>query len=63
MAVTVKNNLPLMSKLTTKFQATIPLEIRKLLGLKSGDRIAFSIHGDDSITLRKATPMDIEFAK
>jgi antitoxin PrlF len=50
------------SKLTTKYQATIPEPVRKVLHLASGDVIAFDIE-DDGIYLRKARPADLLFAK
>ena len=50
------------SKLTKKYQATIPRPVRKILHLSSGDVIAFDI-GDDGIHLRKARPVDLLFAK
>ncbi len=50
------------SKLTKKYQATIPASVRQLLHLDAGDEIAFDIE-DDNVHLRKAQPMDLEFAK
>jgi antitoxin PrlF len=50
-----------VSKLTKKYQATVPQVIRKKLNLNAGDTIAFEID-DDIIKLRKAEPIDIEFA-
>ena len=50
------------SKLTTKSQATIPGKIRKLLGLKPGDSVAFEIEQGQKVVIRKATPVDFEFA-
>lgn len=50
------------SKLTKKYQATIPAPVRKLLHLESGDEIAFDIE-DDVVCLRKARPTDLAFAK
>ncbi len=50
------------SKLTKKYQATIPASVRQLLHLDAGDEIAFDIE-DDDVHLRKAQPMDLEFAK
>ncbi|MDP8234947.1 MAG: AbrB/MazE/SpoVT family DNA-binding domain-containing protein [Candidatus Erginobacter occultus] len=38
--------------LTTKGQVTIPKEVRKSLGLNSGDRVAFVLHGDSEVTLK-----------
>lgn len=51
-----------VAKLTTKFQAIIPAPVRKLLEIKQGDAVAFDIR-DGVVTLRRATPMDIVFAK
>jgi len=50
------------SKLTTKYQATIPEPIRKVLHLGAGDVIAFDIE-DNGIYVRKARPADLMFAK
>lgn len=49
-----------ISKLTKKYQATVPEAVRKMLDLKAGDIIAFEID-KDIIKLRKASPIDIEF--
>lgn len=57
------DNKPVTSKLTTKSQATIPEKIRKVLGLHPGDSVAFEIGHDKKVTIRKATPIDFEFAK
>lgn len=51
------------SKLTSKFQTTIPQEIRKLLNIKSGDRIIFEIKPDNHVEIRKATPLDLMYLK
>ena len=50
-----------ISKLTKKYQATVPKAVRKKLQLNAGDAVAFEIDGD-IIKLRKATPIDIEFS-
>ena len=50
-----------ISKLTKKYQATVPEPVRKKLNLNAGDVIAFDIEGD-IIKLRKARPIDIEFS-
>ncbi|MGB5157076.1 AbrB/MazE/SpoVT family DNA-binding domain-containing protein [Desulfobacterium sp. N47] len=49
------------SKLTKKYQATVPETVRKKLNLNAGDVIAFEID-NDIIKLRKARPIDIEFS-
>ena len=51
------------SKLTTKSQATIPGKIRELLGLRPGDSVAFEVEENKRVVIRKATPIDFEFAK
>ena len=40
---------------TSKGQVTIPKQIRKFLGLDSGDRINFVIEDDGRVTFRPAT--------
>ena len=50
------------SKLTRKYQATVPKVVRKKLKLNAGDVIAFEIE-DEIIKLRKAMPIDIEFSR
>ena len=49
-----------ISKLTSKYQATVPKAVRKKLNLNAGDIIAFEID-NDTIKLRKASPIDIDF--
>ncbi|MGH6870301.1 MAG: AbrB/MazE/SpoVT family DNA-binding domain-containing protein [Rhizomicrobium sp.] len=53
-------NKPLLSRLTSKGQATIPVEIRKALRLKEGDRVAFALD-KGKVTLRKAEGLDRAF--
>ena len=50
------------SKLTSKYQATIPEPVRRLLHLRAGDAIVFDIEGG-SVELRKARPVDLAFAQ
>lgn len=50
------------SKLTTKFQTTIPTSVRKVLQLKAGDMVGFEIDGDE-VKLRRATPLDLAFTQ
>jgi AbrB family looped-hinge helix DNA binding protein len=49
-------------KLSSKFQATIPLSIRRALKLKAGDRIVFELK-ENKVELRKITKMDKEYLK
>ncbi len=48
------------AKLTSKFQTTVPSQVRKVLQLKAGDMVGFEIEGD-SVRLRRATPLDMAF--
>ena len=48
------------SKLTSKFQATIPGAIREKLDLEAGDTLAFQLE-DDRVVLRKVTPLDLAY--
>lgn len=52
----------LASKLTSKYQATVPLAVRRLLGLKKGDFLAFDISKRE-VKIRRATPADVAFLK
>jgi len=49
------------SKLTKKYQATVPAIVRKKLKLNAGDVIAFEIE-KEIVKLRKARPFDLEFS-
>ncbi len=51
-----------LSKVTSKYQATIPLAVRRKLGLKPGDAVVFEIE-NDAVTVRRATVLDREYAK
>ncbi len=51
------------SKLTTKCQATILEKIRGVLDLHPSDSVAFEITADQKVLIRKAMPIDFEFAK
>ncbi len=58
-----KMDVVITSKLTTKSQATIPEKIRNILGVQPGDSIAFEVGENSTVLIRKATPIDFEFAK
>lgn len=49
------------SKLTSKYQATIPEKVRKAMQLQAGDTVVFDIE-EGKVSLRKGTPMDLVFA-
>lgn len=50
------------SRLTSKYQATVPADVRKALGLKAGDAIAWEVSADGEARVRKARPLDLAFA-
>lgn len=50
------------SRLTTKYQATVPTRVRKVLQLKAGDMVGFEIDGNE-VRLRRATPLDLAFTQ
>lgn len=47
-----------VSTLTSKYQATVPKEVRKALHLGAGDRIEFVIERRGAVRVRKAGPAD-----
>lgn len=49
-----------ISKLTSKYQATVPKAVRDALSLKAGDQVAFEVC-DGEVKLRKAQPVDLEY--
>ncbi len=50
------------SKLTSKYQATVPKEVREFLGLASGDGIQWEIE-DGRAVVRKLSKLDLEWQK
>ena len=51
-----------ISRLTSKYQATIPEPVRQALGLQAGDAVAFDVDGK-RVRLRKARAVDLAFAR
>jgi AbrB family looped-hinge helix DNA binding protein len=49
------------SRLTEKYQATIPLAVRKHLRLGRGDTVVFEIERD-RVFVRRALPIDLAYA-
>ncbi|MCC5833909.1 MAG: AbrB/MazE/SpoVT family DNA-binding domain-containing protein [Opitutales bacterium] len=52
----------LTSRITSKGQATIPVEIRRKLKVAAGDRIAFRVF-EDHVEIAPATSIDLQFAQ
>ena len=51
-----------VSRLTSKYQATIPRPVRQELGVGAGDAVAFVIE-DGRVWVRRAESLDRAFAK
>jgi AbrB family looped-hinge helix DNA binding protein len=49
-----------VSRLTKKYQTTVPAEIRKFLNLIEGDKVDFEIC-NNQVIIRKITPLEIEY--
>ena len=50
------------TKLTRKFQITVPTPVRRALHLKAGDLVGFEIKGDE-VRLLRARALDVAFAQ
>ena len=50
------------SRLTFKYQATVPADVRAALGIKAGDTIAWDV-ADGTAHVRKVAPIDAMFLK
>ena len=51
------------SRLTSKFQATIPRDVRDALHVGAGDRIIFEIRPDMTIVVKKADGIDRSYLR
>lgn len=51
------------SKLTSKFQATVPKLVREALHLSTRDQIVYEILEDETVVIRKASPLDKAYLK
>jgi antitoxin PrlF len=52
----------LYSTITQKGQATIPVKVRELLGLHTGDGVGFEME-NGKVTISKISPLDLHYAK
>ena len=50
-----------VSKLTSKYQTTVPAAVRAVLGLRKGDAVAYEIGEDGVVTAHKAVVLDLPF--
>lgn len=51
------------TRVTSKYQATVPKEIRDHLHIQKGDQIVYELLPDDTVTVRKVYPIDLEYLK
>jgi antitoxin PrlF len=49
------------ARLTSKYQATVPIEIREHLHLKKGDQIVYELLPDETVVLRKISHLDLQY--
>jgi len=58
-----RKNLRFSARLTSKYQATIPKEVRNNLHLESGDVVLYEMLPDNTVLIRKAAPLDLDYLK
>ena len=46
--------MELTTKITSKGQVTIPVAVRRKLGVKAGERVVFAFHRPGEVTFRRA---------
>lgn len=61
--ILIKGDAMATSKLTSKFQTTIPQEVRSVLDLKAGDHILFEVTAEKQVKIKKATALDLLYLK
>lgn len=54
--------MSLQSRMTSKGQVTVPVEVRRKLGLRRGDRVEFRQEGDKTL-IRRAADEENPFEK
>ncbi len=56
------NVISKISKVTVKYQATIPQEVREFLGVRQGDAVEYRIEKGE-VKLKRVTTPDTEYLK
>jgi AbrB family looped-hinge helix DNA binding protein len=46
--------MSIVGKITSKGQTTVPMEIRDILGVSTGDHLEYVVGDDKSVTIRRA---------
>jgi len=52
-----------VAKITAKGQTTIPQQVRAALSVSAGDLIAWEVGADGTATVRRVSPLDIEYLR
>lgn len=53
--------MPVIAKITSKGQTTIPQEVRLALNVQAGDSLVWDISADGSARVRRAQPLDVAY--
>lgn len=53
--------MPLLAKISSKGQVTIPAEVRKQLQLHTGDTLSWETADDGRIWVRRLAPLDLDY--
>jgi antitoxin PrlF len=53
----------IQGKMTAKAQTTVPLAVRRALGIGPGDDIVWTVEPDGRVTVSRAAPADDPFAE
>ena len=54
---------PVISKITSKGQTTVPQEVRNVLKSKPGDLLAWEIDDKGDVSVRRVRPVDVEYLR
>lgn len=52
-----------IAKITSKYQTTVPQEIRAILNIKPGDLIAWEQTANGAVQVRRVQPLDLEYLR
>jgi antitoxin PrlF len=55
----MRSQKPAVSRLTKKYQATIPKRVRDALALEQGDLVSFQVDEEGRVVLEKMEPADL----
>jgi len=50
-----------LAKISSKGQVTVPVDIRKALGVDAGDMLAFDLQTNGQVVVRRAGPLDLDY--